>query len=90
MGDEGYEDDEWNDSWKGGFWADDQDWNEGYWAPDEPYYKDEHAYFQRTGKVKKAKKGKKGKDDEGKGGKPGVGKSYTWKLPPPGLPGIYL
>ena len=36
------EEDEWNDSWNGGYWVDDQDWNDGYWATEELYYNDKY------------------------------------------------
>ena len=67
------EEDEWNDSWNEGYWADDQDWNDGCWATEGLQYKDEYGYQKgkKGRKGKKEKKGKKGKDDEGKGGKPG-------------------
>eukprot|EP00435_Cladocopium_sp_Y103_P016760 s2970_g4.t1 len=67
---EGWQEEDWCET-NEGYWAEDQTWNDGYWANDDPYYKDEHGYFQRKGKGK-GKKGKKGKNEEGKG-KPGDG-----------------
>ena len=90
VGEDEYEEDDWNTDPYEGYPAEDT-WNDGYWASDDLYYLDEYGYFQRKGKGKsKGKKGKKGKDDEGKGGKPGDGKGKSNYVQPstssPALP----